>query len=80
MLHCVALVRPNVSEECIASSTHTSVLTSAMWRNIPEDGILRSHHRGTLESYTNYTSYFNPEDTGSIRLKNDGNIANILKH
>jgi hypothetical protein len=29
----------------------TSVLTRATWRNIPEDGILNSHHCGNLKSY-----------------------------
>jgi hypothetical protein len=42
------------------SSSNTSVLTRATWRNIPEHGILHSHRRENLESYKLYipTSYF----------------------
>jgi hypothetical protein len=33
------------------SSSETSVLIRAIQRNIPEDAILHSHHRGNLKSY-----------------------------
>jgi hypothetical protein len=33
-------------------SSKTSLLTRATWRNIPEDGILHSHRRENLKSYT----------------------------
>jgi hypothetical protein len=36
------------------SSSVTSVLTRATWRNIPEDTILHSHGRENLKSYMNY--------------------------
>jgi hypothetical protein len=32
-------------------SSKTSVLTTATWRNIPENGILHSHRRENLKSY-----------------------------
>jgi hypothetical protein len=33
------------------SSSETSVLTRATWRNIPEDTIFHSHRRANLKSY-----------------------------
>jgi hypothetical protein len=49
MLHGVALVRTDVSEERCASIT--SVLTRATWHDIPGDGILHSHRRQNFQSY-----------------------------
>jgi hypothetical protein len=60
LLHRVAIVRTEVSEEFSASiisvtrigELGTTVLTRARLRNIPEDGILHSHRREYLKSYT----------------------------
>jgi hypothetical protein len=35
--------------------SETSVLTRFIFRNIPEDGILHSHHRENLKSYVALT-------------------------
>jgi hypothetical protein len=37
--------------------SETSVLTTATRRNIPEDGILHSHRRENLKSYTTLTGW-----------------------
>jgi hypothetical protein len=37
--------------------SETSVLTTATWRNIPEDTILHSHRRENLKSYTENTTF-----------------------
>jgi hypothetical protein len=55
MLHCVALVRTDVSEECIASIIR--VMRIGERRNIPDDGILHSHRRGNLKYYKALTGW-----------------------
>jgi hypothetical protein len=73
MLDRVALVRTDVSEVTASVvprspilatlmkeallTTETSVLTRATRRNIPEDGILHSHRRENLKSYTLLLNY-----------------------
>jgi hypothetical protein len=39
------------------SSSEISVLTTATWRNIPEDGILHSHRPENLKSETALTGW-----------------------
>jgi hypothetical protein len=39
------------------SSSETSVLTRATWRNIPEDANLHSHRSENLKSYHSYIVY-----------------------
>jgi hypothetical protein len=41
------------------SSSETSVLARVMRRNIPEDGIPHSHHRGNLKSYKQIIGFSN---------------------
>jgi hypothetical protein len=56
------------------SSSETSVLTRATWRNIPEDTILHSHRRENLKSYMLVTNspfmhVTSHEDNIAVNLK-----------
>jgi hypothetical protein len=75
MLHGVALVRTDVSEEHGASfmrvmevlgSSETSVLTRATRRNIPEENILHGHRRQNLKSYLDRDQVSHPYGTTSL--------------
>jgi hypothetical protein len=65
MLHRVALVRTDVSEERSAfiigveaqNSSETLVLTRATRRNSPENGILQSHRRENVKSQIALTGW-----------------------
>jgi hypothetical protein len=72
VLRHVALVRTNVSEECITSiikvtrsfpigvtlsPSETSVLPTATWHNIPEDNIFHNHQHENLKSYKYSLTY-----------------------
>jgi hypothetical protein len=48
------------------SSSETSVLTSATRRNTPEDGILHSHRRENLTSYTVLFLFASADYSGSV--------------
>jgi hypothetical protein len=54
---CYESRRPTLKMETISSS-ETSVHTRSTWGQIPEDGILHSHRREKLKSYTKNTFKF----------------------
>jgi hypothetical protein len=51
-----SLILVTLMKEALSSS-ETSVLTGATWRNIPEDDILHSHCRENLKSYIALTGW-----------------------
>jgi hypothetical protein len=55
---CSSLIFVTLMMEAL-SSPEMLVLTRAMWRNIPEDDILHSHHRENLKSYTVVGMFYN---------------------
>jgi hypothetical protein len=63
------------------SSSETSVITTATWRNIPEGTILHSHHRENLKSYLRFDNTFDTDMTELALYKMlTFQVSNICPH
>jgi hypothetical protein len=59
----------------------TSALTRATWCNIPEDGILHSHHYENLKSYLSQDVFYASQDlprTAKIQIRSIDALAILL--
>jgi hypothetical protein len=62
----------------VLHSSKTSVLTTATWHNIPEDGILHSHYHEILRSYKDIGIQLSTQQAfHNVGFKGNGNVEDL---